>query len=300
MPVPSNPFSRTDSANGSGVAGDGSKVTQSLTSVLQVRTNGKTAGPAPMKLTPAEVQAKKNALQALRDTLPAALYPCVSLAAGIPLLASTPLGIAVGGTLIAVAGKLCNDYLQTIRAEINTVKDPPRSDFNRLALGRAARRHRLTFPSVPPAGRGRRHPLIRRCDRHHAGSRDRRPPRPQCRRRRPPGPASESTQGHLPTATERRGRRRAGSGRADSAHGLGAAAQRRADASSAVDPPHTLVSAGADRSQRRLCSPSAARRAAQRAFHARPLSLSLRRPQASSLPPPVVGRHPGAGDRRVG
>ena len=137
VPVPSNPFSRTDSANGSGVAGDGSKVTQSLTSVLQVTTNGKTAGPPPMKLTPAEVQAKMDALQALRQTLPAALYPCVSLAAGTTLLAPTPLGLAVGGTLVAVGGKLCTDYLQTVVAEINTVKDPPRSDFNLLASGSA-------------------------------------------------------------------------------------------------------------------------------------------------------------------
>lgn len=131
--VPSNPFSRTFSADGSGVAGDNSKVTQSLSADLRITTNGKTAGPAPMKLTPAEVQAKKDALQALRETLPAALYPCVFLAAGSALLAPTPLGIAVGGALVAVGGKVCNDYLQTIRAEIDTVKDPPRSDFHLLA-----------------------------------------------------------------------------------------------------------------------------------------------------------------------
>ncbi|MEA2146514.1 MAG: hypothetical protein QOG59_2101 [Solirubrobacteraceae bacterium] len=129
------PFPAPTRLTGPGVAGDGSKVTQSLTSVLQVTTNGKTAGPPPTKLTPAEVQAKKDALQALLQTLPAALYPCVSLAAGITLLAPTPLGLAVGGTLVAVGGKLCTDYLQTIAAEINTVKDPPRSDFNLLASG---------------------------------------------------------------------------------------------------------------------------------------------------------------------
>ena len=133
VPVPSNPFSRTDSANGSGVAADNSKVTQSLTSVLQVTTNGKTGGPPPTRLTPAEVQAKQDALQALRQTLPAALYPCVSLVAGTTLLAPTALGLAVSGTLVAVSSKLCIDYLQTIMAEINTVKDPPRNDFDLLA-----------------------------------------------------------------------------------------------------------------------------------------------------------------------
>jgi hypothetical protein len=136
--VPSNPFSRRDSANGSGIAGDGSQVTQSLSGVLQVRTNGRTSPPPNQKLTPAEIQAKSNALEALKQTLPAALYPCVTLAAGTTLLSATPIGIAVGGTLVAVAGGVCADYYKTILAEIATVKDPPRGDFNLLASASSA------------------------------------------------------------------------------------------------------------------------------------------------------------------
>jgi hypothetical protein len=52
-------------------------------------------------LTSAEIQAKKNALQALTQTLPAALYPCVTLAAGTTLLAPTPLGLTVGPAIAA-------------------------------------------------------------------------------------------------------------------------------------------------------------------------------------------------------
>lgn len=131
--VPSNPYSHTFAADGSGVEQDGSQVTQSLRGILQVTTNGQTSPPPKQRLTPAEIQAKMNALQALKQTLPAALYPCVTLAAGTTLLAPTPLGLAVGGALVAIAGKVCADYYRTILAEIDTVKDPPRSDFDVLA-----------------------------------------------------------------------------------------------------------------------------------------------------------------------
>ena len=145
--VPSNPFSRTFTADGSGVEGDGSQVTQSLRGVLQVTTNGRTFPPPKPRLTSAEIQAKSNALQALKQSLPAALYPCVTLAAGTTLLAPTPLGLAVGGALVAIGGKLCVDYYRTILAEIDTVKDPPRSDFNALASAAAA------APAASPASR---------------------------------------------------------------------------------------------------------------------------------------------------
>jgi hypothetical protein len=145
--VPSNPFSRTFTADGSGVEGDGSQVTQSLSGVLQVTTNGRTSPPPKPRLTRAEIQAKSNALQALKQTLPAALYPCVTLAAGSPLLAPTPLGLAIGGALVSIGGKLCVDYYRTILAEIDTVKDPPRSDFDVLASAGAAAR------AVAPARR---------------------------------------------------------------------------------------------------------------------------------------------------
>jgi hypothetical protein len=138
--VPSNPYSRTLSADGAGTAGDGSHVTQSLSGVLQVSTNGRTGGPGHTKLTPAEVEAKRNALDALKQTLPAALYPCVSLVAGATLLAPTPLGLAIGGTLVAVAGKLCSDYYQ---------KDPPRGDFNLLAPAGAS----SSIAAASPAAR---------------------------------------------------------------------------------------------------------------------------------------------------
>ena len=131
--VPSNPFSHTFTANGSGIQGDGSQVTQSLSGVLRITTNGRASPPANPARTPAETEAKSNALQALKQTLPAALYPCVTLAAGSTLVAPTPLGLTVGGALVAIGGKLCIDYYQTILAEVATVKDPPRSDFNLLA-----------------------------------------------------------------------------------------------------------------------------------------------------------------------
>ena len=140
VPVPSNPFSRPDSANGTGVAQDNSKVNQSLNGVIEVTTNGQPAPPPKQGLTPAEVEAKKNALQALKDTLPAALYPCVSLAAGNALLAVPSLAsYAVAAALIGLAGPLCADYSRTIMAEIATVKDPPRGDFNLLASASASR-----------------------------------------------------------------------------------------------------------------------------------------------------------------
>ena len=132
--VPSNPSSKDFTANGSD-----DQVTQSFHAVLEVNTNGKTSGRLPVKLTPAEVQAKKNALNALKETLPASLYPCISLAAGTTLLAPTPLGIVVGGTLVFVSAKVCSAYYSTIMAELNTVKDPPRPDYYVLAPAPLAR-----------------------------------------------------------------------------------------------------------------------------------------------------------------
>lgn len=126
--LPSQPYSHTYVANGSD-----SQTTQSFTATLQVHTSGSKPTPPPVKLTPAEVQAKRNALAALKQTLPASLYPCVTLAAGTSLLAPTPLGLAVGGSMVAVSRKICLDYINTIEAELNTVKDPPRSDFGILA-----------------------------------------------------------------------------------------------------------------------------------------------------------------------
>ena len=132
--LPSQSYSHTYLANGKD-----SQTTQSFTTTLQVHTNGTKPTPPPVKLTPAEVQAKQNALGALKQTLPASIYPCVTLAAGTALLSPTPVGLAVAGSLVAVSTKICLDYINTIKAELNTVKDPPQSDFGRLAEAAAPR-----------------------------------------------------------------------------------------------------------------------------------------------------------------
>ncbi|MGZ4185666.1 MAG: hypothetical protein ACXVFA_10040 [Solirubrobacteraceae bacterium] len=132
--VPSNPYSKDFTANGSD-----DQVMQSFHAVLEVNTNGKTSGRLPIKLTPAEVQAKKNALNALKETLPASLYPCISLAAGTTLLAPTAIGVFVGAPIVYVSQKVCSAYYSTIMAELNTVKDPPRGDYSALAPAPRAR-----------------------------------------------------------------------------------------------------------------------------------------------------------------
>ena len=126
--VPSNPYSRPFSANGSDT-----QVTQTFSAVLEVVTNGKTGGPHHLKLTPAEVQAKLNALDALKQTLPAAAYPCIAAAAGTVLLTGGLSGVAVGVPLIVLGAPLCSAYYSTILAELATVKDPPRDDYWILA-----------------------------------------------------------------------------------------------------------------------------------------------------------------------
>ena len=132
--VPSNPYSKDFTANGSDP-----QVTQSFHAVLEVNTNGKTSGRLPVKLTQAEIQAKKNALNALKDTLPASLYPCITLAAGTTLLAPTPIGVFVAAPLVYVSAKVCSAYYSTIMAELSTVKDPPRPDYDLLAPAPLAR-----------------------------------------------------------------------------------------------------------------------------------------------------------------
>ena len=144
--VPSNPSSKDFTANGSN-----DQVTQSFHAVLEVNTNGKTSGRLPVKLTPAEVQAKKNALNALKDTLPASLYPCITLAAGSSLLAPTPIGVFVAAPLVYVSAKVCSAYYSTIMAELNTVKDPPRPDYDVLAPAPRARQAKGVPKECAPA-----------------------------------------------------------------------------------------------------------------------------------------------------
>jgi len=107
--------------------------------VVVLKAHGKrpTAGRSRVKGdkrdTPAQVVAKRNALEALRETTQAALYPCSLTSVGTTLITSGLLGAVVGGTLLAIAGPLCASYYTMILAEINTIKDPPRSDFRTVA-----------------------------------------------------------------------------------------------------------------------------------------------------------------------
>jgi hypothetical protein len=132
--VPSEPLSISFPKTGV-ASGSDNQTTESLHALLQITTSGAaTAGPSkPPKLTPAQVVAKRNALEALRETTQAALYPCSSTSVGTTLITSGLLGAVVGGTLLAIAGPLCASYYTMILAEINTIKDPPRSDFRTVA-----------------------------------------------------------------------------------------------------------------------------------------------------------------------
>jgi hypothetical protein len=152
--VPSNPYSKRFTANGSDA-----QVTQSFSALLEVTTNGKTTGPNRIKLTPAEIQSKLNAFNALKQTTPAALYPCIAGAAGTALLGGGIPGIVIGGTLISVAGAECRDYYNTVMAELNTVKDPPRSDVGVLADAGQDVRPRLAAASCS----GRTGAVLRTC-----------------------------------------------------------------------------------------------------------------------------------------
>jgi hypothetical protein len=137
--VPSEPLSINFPKTGV-ASGSDKQTTESLHALLQISTSGAAAaGPSkPPKLTPAQVAAKRNALEALRETTEAALYPCFSTSAGTTLITSGLLGSVVGGTLLAIAGPLCASYYTMILAEIKTVKDPPRSDFRTVAVAAPA------------------------------------------------------------------------------------------------------------------------------------------------------------------
>jgi hypothetical protein len=160
--LPSNPYSKSY-----GGTGADSQTTESFHARLRVTTSGDTSGPgAPAGLTPAQVQAKRNALDALRQTLPAALYPCFSTSLGTTLVTGGPAGAAVGGTLIAVGGPLCVSYYAMITAEIRTVRDPPRSDYGVVARpshDAPASRARPAAGAAASACRGRHGAILRAC-----------------------------------------------------------------------------------------------------------------------------------------
>jgi len=144
--LPSNNFTKTYKTSGSD-----RQVTESFQATLQVSTSGPTSGPgSPPKRTPAQIQAKRNALQALQQSAPASLYPCFSTVAGASLLAAGLPGQVAGGTLIAIAAPLCTAYNAMIQAELQTINDPPRSDYG--AVVRFPRARPAVAPTVSCTG----------------------------------------------------------------------------------------------------------------------------------------------------
>jgi hypothetical protein len=114
-----------------------------------VTTNGKTTGPGKPKRTRAQVQAKFNALNALKQSAGAALYPCGLVVLGTTLVVGGPVGIAVGGVLIGSGQGMCVYYYVTMLSEARTVGDPPRADYERVA---AAGRTTAVGRSLPSCG----------------------------------------------------------------------------------------------------------------------------------------------------
>jgi hypothetical protein len=106
----------------------------------------------PKSLTPARKQAKLAALDALRETMLRALYPCgVGTGVGTALIAAGPVGVAIGGTMTALGTPLCLAYLKTIRDEADTVADPPVPRYRRAARIQSVRGGALRLPACPAA-----------------------------------------------------------------------------------------------------------------------------------------------------
>jgi hypothetical protein len=107
-------------------------------------------GTPPQSFTPARKQAKLNALDALKDTLQRALYPCgVGAGVGTALIAAGPVGLAIGGTMSAVGTPLCLAYLKTIKDEADTVADPPKPGYRTAAKIQAVRAPAAKLPACP-------------------------------------------------------------------------------------------------------------------------------------------------------
>jgi hypothetical protein len=132
--LPSSNYSKSYTASGSDP-----QVTDSFNARLEVSTSGKTSGAVPPRRTAAQIQAKRNALEALRQSIPAAVYPCFATVAGATLLGAGLPGQVVGGTLIAVAGPLCATYYSMFQSELQTINDPPRKDYDALVAWPRAR-----------------------------------------------------------------------------------------------------------------------------------------------------------------
>jgi hypothetical protein len=105
--------------------------TSSLRATLTVAPVGGSSGPKPPP-TPALVQAKKDALEALRSSLTNAVYPCLVAVGGTSLLAA-PLAVLPGAVLVGLSAPLCASWAKTIADLAMTVSDPPRPDYDVVA-----------------------------------------------------------------------------------------------------------------------------------------------------------------------
>lgn len=107
-------------------------------------------GTPPKSFTPARKQAKLNALDALKDTMQRALYPCgVGAGVGTALIAAGPVGLAVGGTMSALGTPLCLSYLKAIKAEADTVADPPQPGYRTAVKIHAVHAPAAKLPACP-------------------------------------------------------------------------------------------------------------------------------------------------------
>jgi hypothetical protein len=123
-----------------------------LTLSNSARKPSSSGGAPPQSFTPARKQAKLNALDALKDTLQRALYPCgVGAGVGTALIAAGPVGLAVGGTMSALGTPLCLSYLKTIKDEADTVADPPKPGYRTAAKIKPVRAPAAKLPACPAA-----------------------------------------------------------------------------------------------------------------------------------------------------
>jgi hypothetical protein len=121
-----------------------------LTLSNSARKPSSTGGTPPQSFTPARKQAKLNALDALKDTMQRALYPCgVGAGVGTALIAAGPVGLAVGGTMSALGTPLCLSYLKAIKDEADTVADPPQPGYRTAAKIRKVRAPAAKLPTCP-------------------------------------------------------------------------------------------------------------------------------------------------------
>lgn len=123
-----------------------------LTLTNSARRPPDAGGTPPRSFTPARKEAKLRALDALKDTLQRALYPCgVGAGIGTALTAAGPVGLAVGGTMSALGTPLCLSYLKTIAAEADTVADPPQPGYRTAARIRPVAAPAAKLPACPAA-----------------------------------------------------------------------------------------------------------------------------------------------------